>query len=99
MYGVEAGYGGKLFELLTLRAHLGIGNYGETVDVKTSIVSASTTNNSLYLEPAVVAFLPMGPIFIGADAGILVLPSRTYAPTQSDFEGAFTLHAQLGLKF
>ena len=99
MYGVEAGYGGKLFELLTLRAQLGVGNYGETVDLKTSAGSTSATNNGLYLEPAVVALLPLGPIFIGADAGVLLLPSRTYAPNQTDFEGAFTLHAQLGVKF
>jgi hypothetical protein len=105
MYGVEAGYGSKLLDVLTLRAQLGVGNFAEMVDVKTgstvpgAAFAASATNNSLYLEPALLGMITVGSFLIGADAGVLVLPSRAVGDGKTELDAAFTLHAQVGVKF
>jgi hypothetical protein len=98
LYGVEGGYGSKLFGLLTLRTQLGVGNYGETIDVKTGPFTGSKTFNSLYLEPGLLVMFPIGPILVGGDANVLVLPSHAYVD-HTALDAAFTLHAQIGAKF
>jgi hypothetical protein len=95
MYGVEAGYGGKLLELLTLRAQVGIGNFTNTVDVG----SASNSNNNLYVEPGVVGLLGLGSFFVGADANVLILPGLKDYTGTTNTDIAFTFHGQVGYKF
>jgi hypothetical protein len=100
LYGVEAGYGSKLLDLITLRGTVGVGNYSETVEVKQGAASGpSATANSLYVEPGVLAMLTLGSFLVGADANVLVLPSRTNSDKSTGFDAAFTLHAQVGIKF
>jgi hypothetical protein len=108
MYGAEAGYGTKLLDVLTLRAQLGVGNFAETVDLKPGAIvagsgvvtaAASATSNSIYLEPALLGMITVGSFLIGADAGVLVLPSRAVGDGKTELDAAFTVHAQLGVKF
>jgi hypothetical protein len=103
-YGVEGGYGSK-FGPLTLRAQVGVGNYTENVDVSvsapstTTVVPASGSRSSLYVEPGITAMIALGTFFVGADATILVLPSRTELDGTTSFDAGFTLHGQIGVKF
>jgi hypothetical protein len=99
LYGVEGGYGSKILGLLTLRAQVGVGNFGQTVETKTGIATDSRTFNSLYVEPGILVMLPLGPILIGGDANVLVLPSRAYPDGHTALDAAFTVHAQIGVKF
>jgi hypothetical protein len=95
-YGIEGGYGTKLFGLLTLRGQLGLGNF-------TASGSGALSGNSsnLYLEPGLTALLSFGPVLVGADANVLVLPgiNDPLPPGQSSWDAAFTVHAQGGVKF
>jgi hypothetical protein len=85
MYGVEAGWGLKLLEILTIRPQVGLGN------ATFSVGSASSSN--LYVEPGVTGLASLGMLFVGADANALVFPGLANSNV------AFTLHGQVGLKF
>jgi hypothetical protein len=91
MYGFEGGYGFKLLDLLTVRGQIGLGNFAYT--------AASTTWNTLYVEPGVTAFLSLGGFLVGADAGIVVLPGFNPGGPLGTPGPALTLHGQLGWKF
>ncbi len=100
MYGFEAGYGMKLIEILTLRAQVGIGNY----DINSSVGSASSDINNLYIEPGLTALvsLPFVGWFVGADANVLALtgtPDPNSASGGKTTDIGFTLHGQVGYKF
>ncbi len=96
-YGVEGGFGSKLLGLVTIRGQVGVGNYTETVDLK--VPSVSSSHSSLYVEPGVTGLVTLGPLLVGADANILILPSRTRPDLKSSTDTAFTLHGQVGVVF
>jgi hypothetical protein len=98
LYGLEGGYGGKLFNLVTLRGQLGIGNF--QMSEGGSIGSRSASN--LYLEPGLVALVSFGMIIAGVDANILILPGvndPTFNGSGSSWDAAYTMHIQGGIKF
>jgi hypothetical protein len=111
-YGGEAGYGFQLWGL-TVRPQLGIGDDKITVTgtgaaaatIVGGSVSGTDTKGYLYLEPAVVAFVPIGSWFVGADVGGLLLPSGPYRSIPCDkascssFGAALTTHIQVGFTF
>jgi hypothetical protein len=95
-YGVEGGIQTSLFGLLNVRGQLGVGNFQINV-------SGPFSGNAghLYLEPGATVILPLGLIFVGADANVLVLPD-TAEPSlsgNSSWRAAFTAHAQGGVRF
>jgi len=89
MYGGEVGYGIKILDLLTIRPQVGLGN--ATFSVSGGGYSGSSSY--YYLEPGVTGLIGLGLLYVGADANVLVLPS---APNS---QAAFSLHAQIGVKF
>lgn len=98
MYGVEAGYGFTLVDVLTIRPQVGIGN--ATLSSNGNISGALNVNangastSNLYVEPGVTGLISLGGWFVGADANLLFLPGL------DDFSKvAFTLHGQIGVKF
>jgi hypothetical protein len=97
LYGIEAGYGAKLFGLITLRGQLGLGNY----QLNESGATGNQNPTNLYLEPGLTALLSIGIVIVGVDANILILPgvSDPLPPGGSTWDAAFTLHAQGGVKF
>lgn len=97
MYGLEAGYGLKLLDLLTVRAQLGLGSY----KISASADGYSTSSSNLYLEPGLTGLisLPGMPWFVGADANVLVLTGVQNGNGQSQTDTGFTLHAQVGYTF
>ena len=106
LYGIEAGYGLTLVDILTLRAQLGVGNItvsnslsGPPLPGNVTVAGSGSVNN-LYLEPGITAMLGFGLYFIGADANLLVLPGiEKNSDGSSSTETAFTLHGQVGVKF
>jgi hypothetical protein len=97
LYGIEGGYGGKLFNLVTLRGQLGIGSFQRN---DSGALTDSASN--LYLEPAAVALVSFGLILAGIDAGILILPGvndPVGTNGGSSWDAAFTIHLQGGVKF
>ena len=97
MYGVEAGYGITLIDILTIRPQIGIGN--GTVSCSTSASGVVNTSggcgsqSSLYLEPGVTGLIGLGMWFVGADANVLVFTGL------DNSKAAFTFHGQVGVKF
>jgi len=92
LYGIEAGYGFTLVDILTIRPQLGIGNL--------TITAASVSASNLYLEPGVTALVSLGePWFVGGDVNLLVLPGISNGEGGTTTDTAFTLHAQVGVKF
>ncbi|HTQ44405.1 MAG TPA: hypothetical protein VMI75_16705 [Polyangiaceae bacterium] len=85
MYGVEAGWGLKLLEILTIRPQVGLGN--------ATFSAGNASNSNLYVEPGVTGLVSLGMLFVGADANVLVFPGL------ANSNAAFTLHGQVGLKF
>ena len=102
MYGIEAGYGFTLIDILTIRPQLGIGNATFSSSVSGSVPAEGTSSaefsgggskSNLYLEPGVTVLISLGGFFVGADANLLGFPGL------DDSKLAFTLHGQVGLKF
>jgi opacity protein-like surface antigen len=89
MYGGELGYGIKILDLLTIRPQVGLGN--ATFSESGGGQSQSTSN--WYLEPGVTALIGLGLLYVGADANALFFPGL------ANSQAAFTLHAQIGVKF
>jgi hypothetical protein len=87
MYGAEMGYGIKPLDLLTIRPQLGFG------DATLSASGSSTSTTFWYLEPGVTGLVDLGPLFVGADVNMLLLPFG-----QPD-QAAFSFHAQVGVRF
>ena len=101
LYGIEAGYGVTLVDILTVRAQLGVGNITISSSGSLGSVSApSSSLNNLYLEPGLTGLLGFGTYFVGADANLLILPSIAQQNGGgSSTETCFTLHGQIGVKF
>jgi hypothetical protein len=97
MYGVEAGYGFKLLDLLTIRPQIGVGNFA--LSVSPSGGGSGTGYNNLYLEPGVTGLIGLGTFFVGVDANLLVLPGVYAGPSSTNTDTAFTLHGQVGVQF
>ncbi len=116
-YGAEVGYGLKI-PFLTVRAQVGLGDYGLVFDTSQqggfpssgpAASTTSTTNNYLYLEPALVGLLSIGRWFVGADVGALLLPNGpvpvgscppgSCTSPSSKFEAGFVAHGQVGVRF
>ncbi len=99
-YGIEGGYGLRFFDELTIRAQLGLGDYVDIEDTQYSTGETTTqtthTRHSFYLEPGVTTMIALGPVFVGGDLNLLI---ADFAYQGSKYEAAFTLHAQLGVKF
>jgi hypothetical protein len=97
MYGVEAGYGITLIDILTIRPQIGIGNGTVSCSASTSgLVNTSAgcgDKSSLYLEPGVTGLIALGMWFVGADANVLFFTGL------DNSKAAFTLHGQVGVKF
>jgi hypothetical protein len=89
MYGIEAGWGWKLIDILTIRPQVGIGNATFTA----SGGPASVSNSNWYLEPGVTGLVSLGMLFVGADANVLAFPGLANSNV------AFTIHGQVGVKF
>jgi len=104
LYGIEAGYGVTLVDILTIRAQLGVGNItisrNNSGSVGSVTASAPSSLNNLYLEPGLTGLLGFGTYFVGADANLLILPSIAQQNGGgSSTETCFTLHGQIGVKF
>ena len=58
----------------------------------------ATSSSHLYFEPGVVALIPLGLLYVGADANLLVIPGVARGTEDSTFT-AFTVHGQIGVQF
>ena len=97
MYGLEAGYGFTLIDILTIRPQIGVGNASFSTNTNVSgVVSANVGGNNgsnIYLEPGVTGLISLGGWFVGADANALFFPGLNNSTT------AFSFHGQIGFKF
>jgi hypothetical protein len=105
--GTEVGYGRTYFQLLTIRGLLGVGDYAGSADLtEFTCTSAPCTgatshpsSHNLYLEPGVLLAITLGPVLIGADSGVLYLPSYTRSgSTASSSFAALMFGLQLGMR-
>lgn len=104
MLGVEGGYDFKLLPHFTLRPQLGLGDHEYYQSNSASL--ASKSSSYFYIEPAIVALVPMGNFYLGADAGTRILPAgpaTTACEEGADachtFHIGLTLHVQAGVRF
>jgi hypothetical protein len=96
LYGIEVGYNLHV-PWVTIRPQLGVGSlvlresgFVEQNGLPSTTSSRSTSN--LYLEPGVTGLRSFGPLLVGADANVLVLPGTTGS------QPAFTAHIQVGVR-
>lgn len=89
LYGVDVGYGLKIF-LLTLRPTVGVGSYTIHTAVQGGV---STDVHNVYVEPGATAMLGFGLWFVGADANALLTPGL------SSSKAALIANGQVGVKF
>jgi len=97
--GLEAGFGIKLVEVLTIRPQVGFGSltFSSSTEGGGQTVDAST--GYFYLEPGVVGMVSLGTLFVGADANLMLIPGVDTGPSTSETQTAVTLHGQVGVKF
>lgn len=97
MYGLEAGYGFTLIDILTIRPQIGVGNasFSSSANLQGAVNANVGGNNgsNLYLEPGVTGLVSLGGLFLGADANLLFFPGLDNSTT------AFSFHGQIGFKF
>jgi len=93
MYGVEAGWGFQLIEILTIRPQVGLGNATFSFSGDTTGVAYENSPSKLYVEPGVTGLLSLGTLFVGADANVLLMPGLEQS------NAVFTAHGQVGVKF
>jgi hypothetical protein len=111
LIGLEAGYTLKLGRV-RLRPQVGFGEGTFSQVVADGAFNPTTTDmvGNVYVEPALVALVTIGPIFVGADAGAILLPGFTLAspenadgmpeyPAVAKTYGSFSAHGQVGVLF
>jgi hypothetical protein len=104
MEGGELGYTFKL-SVLKLRPQLGLGNVtlsgSGSANVNGQNVPGSNSLSYLYLEPTGVVLISLGLFYVGADAGVIILPSgpSTNGTSSSSSDTSFCAHGQLGIQF
>ncbi len=104
-YGGELGYGFKVGSV-TIRPQVGAGGvylFGSLAGLTSPAIPTAV---SPYVEPGALVFASFGIVYIGVDAGALVLVSEpAYVQTGSQYtlttgtNAGFTAHGQIGLKF
>lgn len=108
-YGLELGYGHTFFGRLLVRGLLGIGDRIVTSDVSETCwgmaacsMPASMTSHAsrgdLYLAPAVLVGVTMGPVLVGADATLVYMPTAGAPDSFSAAFASLSLGGQLGLR-
>jgi hypothetical protein len=90
LYGFEAGYNFK-FSVVTIRPQLGAGNLRLSSAYGDPTPGSGAISNYFYLEPGVVGLVSLGVLFVGADLGVLLLPTKP--------DSALTVHGQIGVTF
>lgn len=105
LLGLDVGYSLKISEL-TIRPQLGFGDAsitslepfaGTVNNPATNVANFSVTKQRLYLEPGIVALVQLGPIFVGADVNLLVIPDGEL--DNGNAFASFAFGGQAGLKF
>jgi hypothetical protein len=76
---------------VTIRPQLGLGNFRVTSAYGDPTPGPDTISNYFYLQPAVVGLVSLGTLFVGADVGMLLVPTGP--------DSAFTVHGQIGATF
>ncbi len=115
LYGVDLG-GSFEVSIVTIRPLVGIGGFTEMVSglplpsqpaggSASGSLSSSQSYTMLYLQPGITGLIPLGPLYVGADANVLLLTSLPTQPSSSGSNAgnelgiALTLHAQVGVRF
>jgi hypothetical protein len=102
MYGVEAGYGFTLLDILTIRPQVGVGNASFSSSASgagaVNVTAGGGSQSNLYIEPGVTGLVSLGGWFVGADANALFFPGLDFGPNDSA-KVSFSLHGQIGFKF
>ena len=109
-YGLELGYGHTFFGRLLVRGLLGIGDRIVTSDGTSETCSGTapctmpvtTTSHAsrgdLYLAPAVLVGVMLGPVLVGADATLVYMPTAGAPDSFSAAFASLSLGGQLGLR-
>ncbi len=115
LLGVDLG-GSFEVSIVTIRPLVGIGGFTEMVgglplpsapsgESASGNLSSSQSYTMVYLQPGITGLIPLGPLYVGADANVLLLTSLPTQPSSSGSNAgselgiALTLHAQIGVRF
>lgn len=96
LIGGELGYTITAIPVIQIRPQLGIGSASYSLDGTVLGIKASTSDSHLYLEPGVTVLVPLGLLYVGADANALIVPD---VGPNSDTYTSLTLHGQVGVRF
>jgi hypothetical protein len=107
-YGVEGGYGRMFAQRLIVRAQLGIGDHVNNLEGTTftcqgngapcSTITSHSSIHFLYLEPALVIAMSLGPVLAGIDGSVFFMPQVDDPAIGSTTVTQFRVGAQLGVR-
>jgi hypothetical protein len=97
--GGEVGYTIGFIPLLQIRPQIG---FGDAI-LSAEVANVSQSKGYFYLEPGLTVLVPLGLLYVGADANALLLPSvdsgtDATGKTTTKTYTSFTLHAQVGIR-
>jgi hypothetical protein len=105
LIGIEGGYTFKLPHL-RLRPQVCVGDGTFSQEEPDGVLNPPVTTQvgNVFVEPGVVGIVPLGPLFVGLDANVLLLPAFTLFSANdvalpAKTYASFTAHAQLGVLF
>jgi hypothetical protein len=107
--GADVGYGRTFFERLIVRGLVNVSDYvamsdGQTATCTATFSSCTTTDwhhvsHNMYLQPAILVEVTLGPVLVGADTSFLYMPRGTVPGTSiSSPFAALMLGVQLGAR-
>jgi hypothetical protein len=94
LFGVELGYTISAIPLVDIRPQIGLGS----ASFSASSNGTSSSTSKFYLEPGLTVIVPLGLLFVGADANALIVPGVDTPAGTSKSYTSFTLHGQLGIR-
>lgn len=104
LYGIEAGYSITAIPVVTIRPQIGVGNAHLAATFKQLAVSGSGlsvngSTDNLYIQPGVTAIIPLGVVYVGADASVLILPNVGQSTGNSKTYASLAIGGQVGVRF
>jgi hypothetical protein len=94
LVGGELGYTITAIPLIDIRPQVGLGS----ANFSSTLSGTTTSESKLYIEPGLTVLVPLGLLFLGADANALIIPDVPAPGGGTKTYTSATLHGQIGIR-